>query len=383
MEYRDFAKTGFRPSALGFGCMRLPQIQGEENSIDEAEATRMIRHAIDQGLNYVDTAWSYHSGESEPLLGKILQDGYREKVALATKMPSWLIEKQEDFDYYFSKQLERLQTDHIDFYLLHTLNQGYWDNYLKLNVFDWAEKQLADGKIRHLGFSFHDDFSVFETILNGYDNWDFCQIQYNYMDVDYQAGERGLKAAAEQGLGVVIMEPLKGGKLAIEVPPDPVRNAFEQAETPRKPAEWALQWLWNQPEVGLVLSGMSTFEQVELNLASASRSGVDSFTTSDARIIEKAQNAWQGLAPVACTHCEYCLPCPSGVLIPQIFEIYNNSVMYVQQDRGKRMYSNQIPEESRADACVECGTCEDLCPQHLTIIEYLKDAHQYLQEDTR
>ena len=380
MEYRNFGNTNFKPSALGFGCMRLPQILGEENRIDEPEATRMVRYAIDQGVNYIDTAWSYHGGQSEVFLGKALQDGYREKVALATKMPSWLIEKQEDFDYYFSTQLERLQTDHIDFYLLHALNQGYWDTYLKFHVFDWAEKQMAEGKIRHLGFSFHDEFPVFEKILTGYDHWDFCQIQYNYMDTDYQAGARGLKMAAERGLGVVVMEPLKGGKLAIEVPPNLVKNVFDRAETPRKPAEWALQWLWNQPEVGVVLSGMSTFDQVDLNLASASRSGVGSLSTEEVRIVEQARDAWQGLAPVACTHCEYCLPCPSGVLIPQIFEIYNNSMMYGQQERGQRAYQNQIAEASRADACIECGTCETLCPQNLTIIDYLKDAHAYLSE---
>ncbi len=380
MEYRHFGNTGFRPSALGFGCMRLPQLPGEEGGIDEPEATRMIRYAIDQGLNYIDTAWSYHGGQSEVVLGRVLQDGYREKVALATKMPSWLIEKSEDFEHYFSIQLERLQTDHIDFYLLHTLNQGHWDNYLKFNLFDWAEKQLADGRIRHLGFSFHDELPVFETILKGYDHWDFCQIQYNYMDTDYQAGERGLKMAAERGLGVVVMEPLKGGRLAIEKPPAPVKAVFDRAETPRKPAEWALQWLWNQPEVGLVLSGMSTFEQVELNLASASRSGVGSLSAEEVTIIEDARDAWEGLAPVACTHCEYCLPCPNDVLIPKIFEIYNNSVMYDIQERGRRSYQNQISEGSRADACIECGTCEDLCPQHLTIIDYLKDAHAYLSE---
>ena len=380
MEYRNFGNTNFKPSALGFGCMRLPQILGEENRIDEPEATRMVRYAIDQGVNYIDTAWSYHGGQSEVFLGKALQDGYREKVALATKMPSWLIEKQEDFDYYFSTQLERLQTDHIDFYLLHALNQGYWDTYLKFHVFDWAEKQMAEGKIRHLGFSFHDEHPVFEKILTGYDHWDFCQIQYNYMDTDYQAGARGLKMAAERGLGVVVMEPLKGGKLAIEVPPNLVKNVFDRAETPRKPAEWALQWLWNQPEVGVVLSGMSTFDQVDLNLASASRSGVGSLSTEEVRIVEQARDAWQGLAPVACTHCEYCLPCPSGVLIPQIFEIYNNSMMYGQQERGQRAYQNQIAEASRADACIECGTCETLCPQNLTIIDYLKDAHAYLSE---
>ena len=379
MRYRNFGNTGFKPSALGFGCMRLPQLAGEENQIDEVEATRMIRYAIDQGVNYLDNAWSYHQGNSEPLLGKVLQNGYREKVALATKMPSWLIEKSADFDYYFSQQLERLQTDHIDFYLLHALNQNYWDNYLKLKIFDWAEKKLADGKIRHLGFSFHDEFPVFETILNGYDQWDFCQIQYNYMDTDYQAGERGLRMAAEQGLGVVIMEPLKGGRLAIEVPPGPVKEVFDRSQSPRTPAEWALQWLWNQPEVGLVLSGMSTMEQVEQNLASASRSGVGSLSTEDIEIVTDARNAWQGLAPVACTHCEYCLPCPSDVMIPQVFKIYNNAVMFNQQEQGRIAYKNQIPDNSQADACIECGTCETLCPQNLTIIDYLKDAHAYLK----
>lgn len=380
MEYRNFGRTNFKPSALGFGCMRLPQTLGEDGGIDEPEATRMVRYAIDQGVNYFDTAWSYHGGQSEVFLGKALQDGYREKVALATKMPSWLIEKQEDFDHYFFTQLERLQTDHIDFYLLHTLNQNYWDTYCRLNVFDWAEKQLAEGRIRHLGFSFHDEYPVFEKILTGYDHWDFCQIQYNYMDTDYQAGERGLRLAAERELGVVIMEPLKGGKLAIEVPPNPVKNVFNQAETLRKPAEWALQWLWNQPEVGLVLSGMSTWEQVGLNLISASRSGVSRLSADEVRIVEQARDAWQGLAPVACTHCEYCLPCPSDVLIPQIFAIYNNAMMYEQQERGQRAYQSQIAEDNQADACIECGTCESLCPQHLTIIDYLKDAHAYLSE---
>ena len=380
MEYRNFGKTNFKPSALGFGCMRFPQLPGEGNEVDEVEATRMVRYAIDQGVNYVDTAWPYHGGQSEVLVGKILQDGYREKVALATKMPSWLIEKVEDFDYYFSAQLERLQTDHIDFYLLHALNQKHWDNYLNLKVFDWVEKQMADGKIRHIGISFHDEYPVFEKILTGYDHWDFCQIQYNYMDVDYQAGERGLKLASERGLGVVIMEPLKGGKLAIEVPPAPVKAVFDQAERTWKPAEWALQWLWNQVEVGLVLSGMSTFEQVEQNLVSASRSGIGSLSASEVNTIENVRNAWQGLAPVACTHCEYCLPCPNDVLIPQIFAIYNNAMMYGEQERGQRTYESQIAEANQADACIECGECESLCPQHLTIIDYLKDAHAYLSK---
>ena len=379
MNYRNFGKTGYQTSALGFGCMRLPQLP--DGGIDEAEATRILRYAIDRGVNYVDTAWSYHGGESEGWLGRALQDGYRQKVAVATKMPSWLIEKTEDFDYYFEQQLERLQTDHVDFYLLHTMKQEYWDKYKALNVFEWAERQKAEGKIRNFGFSFHDEFSVFEEILNGYDGWDFCQIQYNYMDVDYQAGMRGLKAAAERGLGVVIMEPLKGGRLAIAEPPAPVAEVFSQAESPRKPAEWALQGLWNQPEVSVVLSGMSAFEQVKENIESAERSGAGSLSEAEVQMMADVRDAWQGLAPVACTHCEYCLPCPSGVEIPNIFEIYNNSKMYDIQEQGKRRYLKEIPEGSRADECVECGACEAICPQNLTIIDYLKDAHLYLGAD--
>ena len=379
MNYRNFGKTGYQTSALGFGCMRLPQLP--DGGIDEAEATRILRYAIDRGVNYVDTAWSYHGGESEGWLGRALQDGYRQKVAVATKMPSWLIEKTEDFDYYFEQQLERLQTDHVDFYLLHTMKQEYWDKYKALNVFEWAERQKAEGKIRNFGFSFHDELSVFEEILNGYQGWDFCQIQYNYMDVDYQAGMRGLKAAAERGLGVVIMEPLKGGRLAIAEPPAPVAEVFSQAESPRKPAEWALQWLWNQPEVSVVLSGMSAFEQVKENIESAERSGAGSLSEAEVKMMADVRDAWQGLAPVACTHCEYCLPCPSGVEIPNIFEIYNNSKMYDIQEQGKRRYLKEIPEGSRADECVECGACEAICPQNLTIIDYLKDAHLYLGAD--
>lgn len=379
MNYRNFGMTGYQTSALGFGCMRLPQLP--DGGIDEAEATRILRYAIDRGVNYVDTAWSYHGGESEGWLGRALQDGYREKVAVATKMPSWLIEKTEDFDYYFERQLERLQSDHVDFYLLHTLKKEYWDKYQALKIFDWAERQKAAGKIRNLGFSFHDEFPIFEEILNGYQGWDFCQIQYNYMDVDYQAGKRGLKAAAERGLAVVIMEPLKGGRLAIAEPPAPVAEVFSRAETPRKPAEWALQWLWNQPEVGVVLSGMSAFEQVKENIESAGRSGAGSLSEVEVKMMADVRQAWQGLAPVACTHCEYCLPCPSGVEIPNIFEIYNNSKMYDIQEQGKRRYLKEIPEGSRADECVECGACEAICPQNLTIIDYLKDAHLYLGEN--
>jgi predicted aldo/keto reductase-like oxidoreductase len=274
-EISKLWKYGPESICLGLWLYALPVVDGDSGKIDEPLATAMLRYAIDQGLNYVDTAWTYHSEQSEPFVGRVLQEGYREKVNLATKMPSWLVKSHEDLERLFNTQLERLQTDHIDFYLLHALNAGYWDNYLKVRVFDWAERKLAEGQIRHLGFSFHDRYEVFNKILNGYNNWDFCQLQYNYMDVDEQAGKRGVLEAAEKGLGVIVMEPLRGGKLAVQDPPAQVAEAFSQSQRDWKMAEWALQWLWDQPEVSLLLSGMSTMEQVEQNLRSASRSALE------------------------------------------------------------------------------------------------------------
>ena len=381
MEYRPFGKTQVQVSALGFGCMRLPVVGGDSSKIEESPARAMLRHAIDQGLNYVDTAWGYHLEQSEPFLGRTLQDGYRDKVLLATKMPSWLVNSQDDLERLFTTQLERLQTDHIDFYLLHALNAGHWDNYLKVKVFDWAEKKMAEGSIRHLGFSFHDRYEVFHRILHGYDNWDFCQLQYNYMDVNEQAGRRGVIEAADRGLGVIVMEPLRGGSLAAEQPPKQVAEAFSRGGRDWTPAEWALQWLWDQPQISVVLSGMSTMEQVTQNQQSAARSGVGSLSEHDLATISQVQQAWAGLAPVPCTHCEYCLPCPSGVQIPRVFKLYNESVMYDRQRRGYNTYQNEFTAEQRADMCVECGHCESVCPQQIQIIQQLKAAHTYLTED--
>jgi predicted aldo/keto reductase-like oxidoreductase len=378
MQYRTFGKLDWKPSALGFGAMRLPVVDDDPGQIDEPEATRMIRYAIDHGVNYVDTAYGYHRGTSESFLGRVLQDGYRERVKLATKMPCWLAKAPEDFDRLFDEQLERLGTDHIDFYLLHALNEKNWGNMRELNVFDWAEGVMSDGRIRYLGFSFHDKYEVFQDIIDGYDGWTFCQIQYNYMDEEHQAGTRGLKYAADKGLAVVVMEPIRGGRLSIN-PPPPILELWNTAPRQRTPADWALQWVWNHPEVSLALSGMSAMEQVEQNVASAGQSGPGTLTDEDLALIGRVRDKYRELVPIPCTQCEYCLPCPNGVNIPRIFEIYNEAVMY-NEYRSARMLYSWLKEEERANLCEQCGQCEELCPQGISVAEWLEKAHQLLSE---
>jgi hypothetical protein len=248
MKYRQFGKLDWQGSALGFGAMRLPQTDPEPAHVDEAESIRMIRHAIDNGVNYVDTAYPYHAGRSEAVIGMALQDGYRAKVKLATKMPPWFINSQSDMDRILDEQLKRLQSSTIDFYLLHGLAQDTWPKLRDLKVFDWAEKAINDGRIQRLGFSFHDEFDLFKEIVDAYGNWTMCQIQYNYMDTEYQAGTKGLKYAADKGIAVVVMEPLRGGSLS-KTPPPSIAEIWEQAGTKRSPAEWALLWIWEQPGV--------------------------------------------------------------------------------------------------------------------------------------
>jgi predicted aldo/keto reductase-like oxidoreductase len=380
MQTRTFGKLEWRPSALGFGAMRLPTIDNDPAKIDEPEATRMIRYAVDHGVNYVDTAYPYHRQTSEPFLGRALQDGYRQRVKLATKMPSWLIERTEDFDRYLDEQLERLQTTHIDFYLLHGLSEPRWPTLRDLNVLGWAEGAIADGRIRHLGFSFHDRYEVFQEIIDASDLWTFCQIQYNYMDIDYQAGTRGLKYAAGKGLAVVVMEPIRGGRLAKTIPPA-IQEIWDDGPVQRTPAEWALQWVWNQPEVSVVLSGMSTMEQVEQNLASAGRSGPGTLTAKELALYDRVRETYEKLCPIPCTDCKYCLPCPNGVDIPRVFEIYNDLMMYGDENRAQMVYNNFMKEDERANLCIECGECLEKCPQMIEIPEWLAKAHEVLCQE--
>ncbi len=377
MQYRSFGKLDWKPSALGFGAMRLPTIDNDPSQIDEPLATDMVRYAIDHGVNYVDTAYPYHRGESEPFLGRALGDGYRERIKLATKMPCWLIKKYEDFERYFEEQLERLQTDHIDFYLLHALSEKRWPQVRDLNVFDWAEKKMADGQIGYLGFSFHDEYELFREIVDAYD-WTFCQIQYNYMDVEHQAGTQGLHYAADRGLAVIVMEPIRGGRLSIS-PPQPILELWQSAPVQRSPAEWALQWVWNHPEVSFLLSGMSEMAHVEENLASAGRSAPNSLSPEELDLIAQVREKYRELTPIDCTQCEYCLPCPSGVKIPRIFEIFNEAIMY-NEYRSARMLYGWLKEEEQATACEQCGQCEELCPQGISITEWLDKAHELLAQ---
>ncbi|HEY3297134.1 MAG TPA: aldo/keto reductase [Armatimonadota bacterium] len=382
MKYGNFGKLDWKVSALGFGSMRLPVT--DENplgpNINEDEAIRMIRHSIDSGVNYVDTAYGYHAGKSEVVVGKALLDGYREKVKLATKFPVWLMEKDEDFDRILDEQLTRLQTDHIDVYMLHALNSHTWrDVVLKFDLLKKSEAALRDGRIRHLGFSFHDSFEVFEEILNGYDKWEFCQIQYNYMDTENQAGTKGLKLAAEKGLAVIVMEPLLGGKLAD--PPESVLSVLKAHKVHRNPADWALQWLWNQPEVSVVLSGMSNMAQVEENIRSAEASGVNSLDESDLAVIDGMRQKYLEKTAVPCTGCSYCMPCPEGVNIPGLFNIYNDAFIHDNVANARGVFSWFISEGGRPDKCIACRICEERCPQQIKISELMPKVKDLLMDE--
>ncbi len=369
MQYRQFGKLDWKVSVLGFGLMRLPRLPGKKGAIDEAEALRMVRHAVDEGVNYLDTAYMYHNSLSEPFLAKVLKDGYRKKVRIATKMPYWKAEKPEDYDTIFADQLKKIEVNYIDFYLIHSLNRKGWKKARDLGVVEWGERMKKAGKIGYFGFSFHDDYNAFKKIIDDYDGWDFCQIQYNYMDITTQAGMRGLKYAARKGLGVVVMEPLLGGKLA-KLPPE-VRDVMRQAPIKRKPADWALQWVWDQPEVSLVLSGMSTMKQVEENLVSADCSGVGSLTKVEKEIVRNVRETFKGLQPIPCTQCQYCMPCPNGVDIPANFNIFNQGAMLKNWGEACFIYGNHLAEKSRASACIDCNECEPKCPQQIPISDWM------------
>jgi len=369
MQYRQFGKLDWKASALGFGLMRLPRLPRSKGAIDETEAMRIVRHAIDEGVNYLDTAYMYHNGQSETFLAKVLKDGYHKKVRIADKMPTWLAKTPIDLDILFEEQLKRVGVKYFDFYLLHSLNRGGWKKCLGLGVLEWAERMKKAGKIHYFGFSFHDIFNAFKKIIDDYEGWDFCQIQYNYMDILNQAGTRGLKYAAKRGLGVIVMEPLLGGKLAKL--PLVVKAEIKNAPIKRKPADWALQWVWDQPEVSLVLSGMTKMKQVEENLVSADHSGVGSLTKEEKAIVGRVRESFKGLQPIPCTSCQYCVPCPNGVYIPDIFSVFNRATILKNWGEASFIYTHHLPEKGRASACIDCNECEEKCPQKIVISDWM------------
>lgn len=378
MQYRTFGKLDWKSSALGFGCMRLPTTDPQDRTtIDEDLATQMVRYAIDHGVNYIDTAYPYHNGESERFVGRVLRDGYREKVRLATKLPTWAIDTADAPDRILNEQLEKLQTDHVDFYLFHALSKTRWETVKPFNLLAWAEKALADGRIRHLGFSFHDNYDAFTMIVDATDLWSFCQIQYNFMDIENQAGTKGLRYAASKGLAVVIMEPILGGRLV--EPPEPVQTIWDSAPVQRKAADWALQWLWNQPEVSVVLSGMSTMQHVTENVESASSSGVGTLSAAELAIVDRVRAKYEELCPIPCTKCEYCLPCTVDLKIPELFDILNRAAMYNKFDEARRHYAHMSDAE-KASACIQCRVCEEKCPQSIPISEWMLVVHEVLGE---
>lgn len=384
MLYRKMPRSEDELSILGFGCMRLPLL--DDGRIDIKRAIKQIRVSIDAGVNYLDTAWPYHAGESEKIVGLALADGYREKVRIATKLPTWMINSREDMDFYLNAQLEKLAVKQIDYYLVHALNGTNWLKLQNLGVMEFLTSALADGRIRKTGFSFHGELRDFKTIVDSY-SWDMCQIQYNYLDQEYQAGTEGLKYAAAKELGVVVMEPLRGGNLSLPDPPAAIAGIWQQAEKNRTPVEWALRWLWNQPEVTVILSGMNDETHIQENLAIADEAEIDSLSERECAIVDQAARKYHELMKVGCTGCGYCLPCPSDVKIPMAFEVYNKMHLFGNEMEGKFMYVIRLGGSISGDGagyasqCIECGECIEKCPQAIEIPARLAEIAAEMEDD--
>jgi len=389
MKYRKFGSTGFKVSALGLGCMRLPTKRLMPLQADMPKSIKLIKSAVDKGINYIDTAWLYHFGASEKIVGSALQDGYRKKVHLVTKSPLFLVNKTEDFDKFLNKQLKKMQTDYIDTYLFHAMNKSGLEKLKKYHLINKMIEAKKEGKIKYIGFSFHDTLPVFKEIVDFY-HWDVVQIQYNYMDTAIQATTEGLKYAAGKEMAVVIMEPLKGGRLAN--PPAEAWEVMERSKIKRSPVDWALQYLWNLPEISVVLSGMSNLQMLNENCDSADRSGVSSLHEEDLCSIDGLIKIYRKKILIPCTSCKYCLPCPSGVNIPQNFAILNNIALEKSNVRkwlNKRDYKkmatspkklNKTKSNGNASLCINCGICLEKCPQEINIPDELKNVHLILKK---
>lgn len=371
MQYRKFGKTNEKISILGFGAMRLPVINDNYGQIDEEKAISMIRRGIDKGINYLDTAYVYHEGNSESFCSKVMKDGYRDKINIATKLPCWEVKTYADFDRLLNEQMERLEVETIDFYLLHALNVSNWKIMKDNDYISFLNKAKSEGKIRYAGFSFHDNIELFKEIIDDYE-WDFCQIQLNYLDEQYQAGIEGMRYAASKDIGVIIMEPLRGGMLSRSEIPEELENIFSKTNENWSQVGWALNYLWDFPEVGIVLSGMSDVSQLDENIEIASNAKPGMMNSEEKKLIEDVKSFYKERIIVNCTNCRYCLPCPSGVYIPEVFWAYNHASMFGDEAKAKFWLTGWLKEDQRASNCISCGKCEIHCPQNIEISKHME-----------
>jgi uncharacterized protein len=385
MRYRKMGKTNVDVSILGFGAMRLP-MKGNPSPmasfdpntpIDEEAAMKMVHHALEQGVNYFDTAYGYHGGQSEPFVGKALKE-HRKKVMIATKLPVWNIQTSGDFEKILTEQLGKLGTDYLDFYLVHGLDGNQWKRMKELGVLEFMNGLRSSGKIRFAGFSFHDDVKTFKGIVDAF-NWDMCQIQYNFYDENYQAGKEGLQYAASRGIGIVAMEPLRGGKLVEKIPPT-VQNLWDSASVKRSPVEWAMRWVWSHKDVATTLTGSSTLAQLTEHTQMLKQPTIDSLSPDDFALIAKVRDEYRKLLKIDCTGCGYCMPCPNGVDIPRNLQLYNDYYLFTGAEFNSIFYNKFFTPEQRASGCSECLICMEKCPQKINIPEELKEVHKLLGE---
>ena len=373
MKYFDF--KGEKISRLGFGCMRFKTLDGDNSKIDKVESSKILKEAIEKGLTYIDTAYPYHDQMSERFVGEFLEENkLRDKIYLASKLPCWLVKEKDDFYRIFNEQLEKLRTNHLDFYLLHSLDIKRFRQMVELGVFDFANELKEKGLVKNIGFSFHDEYEAFEEIIKAYD-WDFCQIQLNYLDISLQAGLKGYELAKKMGIPVVIMEPVKGGRLAN--PPAEVRDIMAEF-TDLSPAQLALKFPLSLDNVMTVLSGMNTSKQVAENMAIASAD--PNLSDKEKEFYEKAREIYKKREQIACTACEYCLPCTVEINIPKVFAMWNNAFLYDEAEKSKKDYQEYLKDGVDPEACIECGKCENICPQSLEIIDGLRKANEFLSK---
>jgi len=386
MLYRKLGKTDLEVSNLGFGCMRLPH-KNKFSEIDEVEATAMFDYAIENGVNYFDTAYSFHSedkskgGNAEPFLGNYLDErGIRDEVIIQTKLPSWLVDSKKSMYDLFDEQLKRLKTDHIDIYMLHSLRLDFWNQLNEYDVLEFLDSILEDGRAKYVGFSFHDDLEVFFSIIDSYNKWDVILTQMNYLDEDYKSGLAGLDFVASAGLANVIMEPLRGGSLICNVPNE-VSELWEGADKKRTPIEWAFEYLWDKPSVHSVFSGMSNLEQVKMNVDIASNAQINSFTDKDRQILKDVCEIYKSREEIPCTGCRYCMPCHNNVNIPHCFKQYNIAKSLNFIDKVSTPYFWLTRDDERADSCTYCDECTMNCPQGIDIPAELEKVDKFFNEN--